>query len=337
MRPSLRYATLSGYLELTQALELDPGALMGTIGLDPADLAAPDKWVPAVSVARLLELSARASGLEDFGLRLAEFRRLSTLGPLSLVLRDEPSLRNAIDLLMRYEHSYNEALRIRMAEVNGLATVRMWLEFGEPAPSRQAEELAVAALHAIIREFLGPTWQPLSVCFSHSAPARMQTHTALLGPRIQFGHSFTGLIMYAKDLDAPNVHSDPTARARTDETLRSLGTPKGVTTSGRVRDLVEVLLPTGRCAADEVARAIGVDRRTLHRHLADNGETFTSIVDATRAGLAERYLSNDRYRLTEISELLGFAAPSAFSRWFRHRFGDSPSQWRTRRAYLPGA
>lgn len=334
MGASLRYATLSGYLELTHSLGLDPGELMDAVGLDPADLATPDKWVPAARVARLLELSARASGLDDFGLRLAEYRRLSTLGPLSLVLRDEPNLRSAMDLLMRYEHSYNEALRIRLSEVNGLATIRMWFELGEPAPSRQAEELAVAALHGIIRQLLGPAWQPLSVCFSHPAPARLDTHTRLLGARIQFGHGFTGLILYAKDLDARNAQSDPTTRARTDETLRSLGATKPAT-ADRVRDLVEVLLPTGRCAADEVARAMGVDRRTLHRHLADAGETFSSIVDATRAGLAERYLSNNRYRQTEISDLLGFAAPSGFSRWFRNRFGDSPSQWRSRRGQLP--
>jgi AraC-like DNA-binding protein len=51
-------------------------------------------------------------------------------------------------------------------------------------------------------------------------------------------------------------------------------------------------------------------------------------VDSTRAAWAERYLANDRYTLTEVSELLGFTAPSAFSRWFRQRFGMSPTQWR---------
>jgi len=336
MKPSMRYASLSGYLELAQALGLDPGRLMASVDLDPADLAIPDKWVPAARVARLLELSARASGHDDFGLRLAEYRQLSTLGPLSLVLRDEPNLRSAIGLLMRYEPSYNEALRIRLSEANGLATIRTWLEFGEPVPTRQAEELAVAALHGIIREFLGPNWWPLSACFSHGPPEELKTHQRLLGVRLQFGHRFTGLVLYANDLDKPNVTAQPGARAQTEETLRSLATPKGAT-SGRVRDLVEVLLPTGRCSADEVARAMGVDRRTLHRHLAGTQETFASIVDSTRAGLAERYLSNERYRLTEISELLGFAAPSAFSRWFRHQFGDSPSQWRRRRADMPSA
>ncbi|MEU7908876.1 AraC family transcriptional regulator [Actinoplanes sp. NPDC049118] len=337
MKPSIRYASLSGYLQLTQSFGVDPATLMRAVDLDPADLATPDRWVPAVRVARLLELSARASGHADFGLKLAEYRRLSTLGPLSLALRGENTLRDALGLLMRYEHTYNEALRIRVVETEGLASLRMWFELGEPAPSTQAEELAVGALHGIVREVLGARWQPLAACFSHAAPADVETHTALFGGRVHFGHAFTGLVLYAKDLDAPNVLAGPESGGHLDELLTSLAAPRGLTTSDRVRDLVEVLLPTGRCGVDEVARTLGMDRRTLHRRLAATGETFTSMVDVVRAGLAERYLSNDRYRLTEISDLLGFAAPSAFSRWFRHRFGDSPSQWRARRAELPAA
>ena len=71
-------------------------------------------------------------------------------------------------------------------------------------------------------------------------------------------------------------------------------------------------------------------QRTLHRQLAAEGQQL--LVDrATTPGpaLAERYLANDRYSLTDVSELLGFAAPSAFSRWFRHRFGTTPTAWRS--------
>ena len=55
---------------------------------------------------------------------------------------------------------------------------------------------------------------------------------------------------------------------------------------------------------------------------------FSSIVHSTRAGLAERYLANDGYTMTDVSQLLGFTAPSAFSRWFHQHFGVSPSEWR---------
>jgi AraC-like DNA-binding protein len=46
--------------------------------------------------------------------------------------------------------------------------------------------------------------------------------------------------------------------------------------------------------------------------------------------MAERYLANERYSLTEVSQILGFDAPSAFSRWFHLRFGTTPTEWRRR-------
>jgi AraC-like DNA-binding protein len=85
-----------------------------------------------------------------------------------------------------------------------------------------------------------------------------------------------------------------------------------------------------------VARHLGLRPRGLQRYLADHGESFSAVVHATRARLAERYLTNAYYSLTDVSQLLGFEAPSAFSRWFRQRFGTSPTEWRrTARAGSP--
>jgi AraC-like DNA-binding protein len=89
-----------------------------------------------------------------------------------------------------------------------------------------------------------------------------------------------------------------------------------------------MLLPLGRCSTQQVARTFGVTTRTLHRHLAAEDESFSEIVHRTREAHAERYLAAQRNSLTDVSEMLGFAAPSAFSRWFRQRFGISPTEWR---------
>jgi AraC-like DNA-binding protein len=97
-----------------------------------------------------------------------------------------------------------------------------------------------------------------------------------------------------------------------------------VTMVVRVRELIEVLLPTGHCSIVHVAPGLGVDRRTVQRRLADSGETFSSPRNAVRAELAERLVPNPRRSLTEIAEELGFSQPSAFSRWFRGQFGCSP-------------
>jgi AraC-like DNA-binding protein len=328
MRPLVRSATLNGYVEVARSLGLDPAALMREHDLDPTDLSVPDRWISAPSVARLLQASAAAAGRSDFALRLAELRRLTTLGPLSVVLREEPDLRSLLGLLMRHEHSYNEALRTQLAEREGIATIQLWFEFGEPTPSGQALALGVGALFGIIRESLGDGWRPLAVCFTAPPPDEVAAYQRHFGPGLRFEHEFSGLVMYSADLDARNTLADPLMRPYAQQILSSVVAERARTTSDRVRELVELLLPLGRCSIDHVARSLRMDSRTLQRHLSAEGTSFSSILHATRAGLAERHLSSDRYTVSEVGFVLGFTSSSAFSRWFHQQFGLSPREWR---------
>ena len=328
MRPCIRSATLNGFGELARSLGLDPARQVARAGLEVADLAAPERWIPAAAAAWLLEMSAEESGCEDFGLRLSERRRLAAMGPLSVVLREEPDLRSALRLLIRYDYSYNEAITLQLTEADGLATLQVRLDFGEPAPTRQGLELAVASHVAVIRTLLGRTWQAQRVCFPHGAPERLTTHRRLLGPRLEFGAEFTGLVFRAGELAGANVLADPLMRPYRPQLLRSVSSPRARTLTDQVRELVETLLPVGRSSMRQVAHSLGLSTRTLRRRLEAEDETFSSIVNGARAGLAERYLASDRLSLTDISYQLGFAAPSAFSRWFRDRFGISPTAWR---------
>ncbi|MBB3086025.1 AraC family transcriptional regulator [Geodermatophilus sabuli] len=330
MKRLVRYATLTGYADVARACGLDPARLMASVGLDIADLAATDKWIPGAPVARLLELSARESGCEDFAVRMAAMRTLSTVGPLSVVLREEPDLRSALELLTRYEHVFIGVLDLRMAEADGLATVQAWLDFGEPVLLRQSLDLTAASLVGIIRMLVGADWQPLSVCFAHRPPADARTFHRVFGPGLRFEHECTGVVFPAADLDRPTVTPDPGLQPYREMLLQSIASPRPQTTADQVRALVELALPLGQCSMARISHTLGEQPRTLHRHLAGGGESFTTIVHGTRARLAVRYLSNDRYTLTDVSQLLGFAAPSTFSNWFRQQFGTTASEWRSR-------
>jgi AraC-like DNA-binding protein len=79
------------------------------------------------------------------------------------------------------------------------------------------------------------------------------------------------------------------------------------------------------CSIDAAAKQVGVSRRTLHRQLAREGHTFSQILDDMRRELAARYVADKHRSLAEVSELLGFAAPSGFSRWYRRQFNTSAS------------
>jgi AraC-like DNA-binding protein len=309
---------------------------MASAGVDLADLDVPDRWVPAGPMARLLELSARRSGCDDFAVRLSEGRGLGSVGPLSVVLREEPDLRGVLDLLIRYQHAYTGVLDLRLTERDGLATVDVRLEFGEAVPTRQVQDLVTANLVGIIRILVRPMWAPTAAHFAHGPPAQGDAFRRVFGVNLHFGAEFTGLVLDARDLDAPVVTADASVRPYTRQLLRSLvGALQEATQSAEAARVVELLLPLGRCSLEEVARHLGVRPRLLQQQLAAEGTSFSSVVHTTRARLAEHYLSIDRFSLTEVSLLLGFAAPSAFSRWFRQQFDVSPTAWRDSTRSLP--
>ena len=314
----LRSASLTDFADVARACGLNARAMLAEAGLPADGLTNPDLKVPAEAVRHLLELCAQRSGEQAFGLRLAMARRLSNLGMVGLLVREEPTLRRALDALVRYVHLHNSALLVKVEEAGGIVVVRQELIVGKGASVRQAIELAVAVLFRFLTVFLGPNWRPRRVCFVHAMPKDRSLHRQVFGPAVEFGHEFNGIVFNAGDLDLPNPTADPVIARYARQVLEaSLAGGKAV--SDDVRQLVFVLLPAGHCAADLVAQHFGVDRRTLHRWLAKEGETFSGIVEALRRELLARYLDEGAKKLAEISALLGFSAPSAFSRWYRQR------------------
>ena len=96
----------------------------------------------------------------------------------------------------------------------------------------------------------------------------------------------------------------------------------------RVSELVRALLSMGGCTIERVAEHFACDRRTIHRHLAGCGTTFSAILDTERADLVLRLIEDRDRPMTDMAGLLGFSAQSAMARWFRGRFGCSITEWR---------
>jgi AraC-like DNA-binding protein len=324
----IRAASLNGYVELARSIGLNSTRLLKAVDLDPAVIADPDHRIPVRALVQLLELSASASGVEDFGLRLSELREFTNLGPVSLVARDEPVVRGALGVFIAYLHLHNEALRIDIKEEDGQATLSLYLELGEPLVMRQSIELGVGVLYRILAQLLGSKWQAELVAFAHGRPRGSTAHRRIFGGRIEFDHDFSGIVCLSRDLDRPNPMANPSFRRYSQQYLHLIDRPRSVTTVEQVRQLMFGLLPAGRCSLKTIARSLGIDRQTIHRHLVASGTTYSILLDEVRSELATRYVREGDRRIAEIGEVLGFSETSAFSRWFRRRFGVAPSAWR---------
>jgi len=110
--------------------------------------------------------------------------------------------------------------------------------------------------------------------------------------------------------------------------LHALLAQSNASMADKVRRLVHALLAGGTCSVDRVALQLGVDRRTVHRWLQQEGTTYSEVVNDARKTLVTRYIENRARPLSEVATLLGFSSLSAFSRWFGTQFGCSVSKWR---------
>jgi AraC-like DNA-binding protein len=321
----IRSGSLTSFPETAREAGLDPGRLMREFGLPRGCVDEPDLMVPIEPVALLLEAAARRSGVEAFGLRMAEVRKVSSLGALGLFAREQPTLRDAIAALAHYARLLNEALTLDVEESGDIAILREDLLVGDIGSIRQSTELAIGVVMKMLRSFLGPDWRPRRVCFMHDAPADRSVHTRFLGREVHFGEDFNGVVCTRRDFGAVNPDADPTM-ARYARQLLENRRPRGEGEfTNDIRQLVVVQLGSGQCSVERVAHMLRIDRRTIHRRLLREDQTFSGIVDTVRRELATRYLADRKRTLAEIAALLGFAAPSGFSRWYRQQFGKPAS------------
>lgn len=328
----MRSASLNGYVELVKSLGRDPYAFMRTVGLEAKFLQDPETLIPRDAARELLEITARATQTEDLALRLAAQRRLSTLGPISLVLKEESTPRDALDTLCRYLKLVNASLMIHVEDADSMVIIREDLLPSPGLSMRQSVELSVGSMFHMLRELIGPHWRPLEVCFTHRPPANISAHQTFFGRGVKFNQEFNGLVCMASDLSKPRELGDQVAAGFVRKYLEASLRDRSESVQETCRQIILALLPGGSCSAQEVAQLLHVDRRTLHRQLDAEGLSFSRLLDQVRSDLVKCHLRESDRALSEVAELLGFSRLSSFSHWFRSLFGCSASRWRKQAA-----
>lgn len=312
-----RSAVLDGFEVTAQACGLDVHALLRQARIPHASLRDADLPVPTACVVSLLEDASIAAGNPSFGLLMAQARSFSVLGPVALVMREQPDMRGALISLTRLGWAQAEALKAALEDDGETAILTLTLAPDMPRPATQTVELAVAAIVRLLRHFLGPDWSPQMLTFSHRRPADTGPYARFLGVTPVFRMERDSIVILTADLNRPIADADPAFGRQLERLVNSLSRQRSAARSEQITEAIERLLPTGQCSATAVADLFGIDRRTLHRWLAMEGASFSQLLNQTRTALCAQYRGEGSHSLTEIAELLGFSSLSAYSRWRR--------------------
>jgi len=321
----VRAVVLTGFLEVARFVGLEPFEQLRRSRIRPDELGNPENWIAARSVANLLERCASEAGRSDFAILMAECRDFSSLGPVSLLLKHEASLRQIILRFDQFKRQLNEVVGVHLEESADVAVVKWTVPADYFTP--QILTLAAAMGYRALVDAMNGSWTPATIHLPFQTPPHSASYHRYFASRLEFGSEFCGFSFPATDLDQPNPVADAPMANHAASLLKLVPTPTdGIT--DRTKHALSLLLPSGKATLRNVARNLGTGPRTLQRKLASEDLTFAELLNEARRCLAADYVSNPALRIHEIAGLLGYANVSAFSRWFTGQFGVPPARKR---------
>jgi AraC-like DNA-binding protein len=192
------------------------------------------------------------------------------------------------------------------------------------------------AMLRLCRLLTGQNLVPQHFWISHHRSGTNSEMARFVGTAVEFGATTDEFALNANARELPLIHSDPylnnlllkhceAALVDRRDNVSQLRT--------RVENAISSLLPHGRVVVDDVARSLGMSKRTLARKLSDEGSNFTEILQQLRRDLAVRYLDDRKLHVSKIAWLLGFNEVSAFTHTFKRWTGKTPRQMRTAGAH----
>jgi AraC-like DNA-binding protein len=307
--------------------------LVAQAGLTMQQLSNPQLRFPVRDQVKILNLVAKAIGDDLLGFRLAQKFDLRELGLLYYAQSSSDTLDSALLRLARYSRITNESITITYTKGKFLR-----IAFDHAGVRRLDDthqiEFFMVTLVRVCRQLTRRHLVPQTVSFVHRRSAVPAEMTRYFGRAATFGAQADAITLQTSDADLPLTDADAYLNSLLEkyckEALAKQRTGAG-TWRTKVENEISSLLPHGQAKLPTVAKRLAVSPRTLARRLEVEDTTFAEIVDRLRFELAKSYLKEHKLPISEVSWLLGYAEPSAFSHAFRRwTGGTSPIQARAK-------
>lgn len=292
--------------------------------LTKTTLAQPESRIAVATMARLVERARALTGEAALGIYFGLQMRISWHGYVGLAAMAAQNAREALELAVRFCPTRTGAISLHLDADSPVGSLRI-AEHADFGAARDAILLALVV--GIWQLGCTLTGRQLSgsADLAMGEPPYIGRFAGMLPGALRFGRAENRLLFDAGTLELPLITADPAAlllmREQCERELDALGF------AGPLRERVRGLAIRGSGGVrslEEVAAHLYLSTRTLKRHLAALGVSYTEILDKERARRARTLLAATSLPLEEIAERLGYSDVANFSRAYRRWTGQSP-------------
>lgn len=334
-RARLRTTTTAGYLQTMIEIAGERGVsarqLLEGTHITPALLETPDMRVSASEAAHVMANAVRLTGFRGMGMEFGLRARPTAHGYVGYAAMSCATLREALELIIRYVHLRQRDVGLRFHIENTAAEKNIAILEARDnyhlGPFRHLiHEAIMIGFFRMIGFLVGEKNFDCELWFDWPEPNYVAEFRARL-PRLQFSKPGIQLRFPQTALTRRLVMADPGAvRQAVEHCERELA----IASSG-AKNLLERVRAELRPGTDgypdleSVASCLFMSGRTLKRKLEERGTRFQQLLDEVRYRHALQLLDNPDLDIQQIAVALGYQDPPSFTRAFRRWSGRSPS------------
>lgn len=301
--------------------------------LTPRELSNKENLIPQSKYIDLVRQVVAAHDINCLGLRVGQHTGMLEHGIISYAMLSCENLRQSIERFEKYQNLTGPILSIKLSVDGDFAVL-------SAIPTPHIKWLPNAVIKYFIQEWIGciSQWGKFIDCpdhwfshikFSYAPDDDTTDYQEHLNCSYEFNNQITQVFFPRQYLDLPLNFADHETNEICVNQCEKLLKEQQIT--DELTTQIHRLLfnsPARAPRAEEIAAALFITSRTLHRRLKKENTTYQQIVIQFRLSLAKRYLIETILPISEISLLVGYADHSNFYRTFRRETGVTPQQYR---------
>ncbi len=278
-------------------------------------------------------MMARSQSCQDLGFRVASESALELMGPRVLAgVLNAKNLQGGIEEFARLIKNENSGMFVWTSQRGNSVRINFKVSFEPKMPGfRHAEWQCIVILLTVIRFYAGKNWTPDQLSTRSATAPSASTGGPFEGTQI-LSNQRSACVVVRKALLSSCLSSYGKA-VKAELSNSDEGLPSETPAASFGESLQRVLrahLPAGRISLSAAAEITGLSSRSLQRRLAEEGVTFSQLLDLALLNIASTLLVKTKASSLEIAFKTGFEDASHFARTFKRLAGCSPQEYRRR-------
>lgn len=315
-----------------QGLPIDDVLAQHAIAIEP--LPGEPAFMSGPELERLLAIGLRMLPDPLPGLYAARGQISALFGLVGYLVQTSSTVGSVLHTMTQAEALIGNTGATHLRHEPGEVHLLWQCQFTDPYVHRHVSDFILYAYTWGIQAAARPGMEFIrAIYFAHPSPedpALVQRYVDTFGCPVYFDHPTHRMVVPQGILDLPLPGADPKLneilKAHAQQVIEERNRTASVADLARSR--LHQLMHHGKASRENLAAALNMSSRTLHRKLRDANTGYREMLDDMRLERARMLLRDSSLTVQQVAEHTGFDEHNSFTRWFRQLTSMAPSEFR---------